>query len=387
MKMFITHSFTLTTGYQQGEIKFHYLGTVANDTMVTVRDISPSQNMKRRFSVLKRTKSRKIVVLKIGFIAIHMGITSVPGNVCVYVDCSDTQPGYCRLRLPPTSSIDEAGNTFRDGSNIYLKQSTVPSGLHSKLKILGKIRHIGVFCVSFPFSLRWAESRRKYNFPSQNLIDSIIGTGCTLIPKSHPNSALPDIEWQFNFSMAELLIFDSLSLAQKHGFYVLKALLENTIHYLPFKPKHLNNVYLIACEEIPSSAWETKFGGCVLYVLDKLLECLNARFLPSYFIPERNLIDCYREDDINSLITIVRYIRLFPANTVQLITEKYGLTYGPNLTKRVLSGIEKFISLKSCYVAFHEQYLLSNLRQKSWLKWAITQRRMTCLRKHSSKVF
>ena len=82
----------------------------------------------------------EIVVLKIGFIAIHMGIdktlSSLPGNVCVYVDCSDTQPGYCRLRLPPTSSIDEAGNTFRDGSNIYLKQSTVPSGLRSQLKIL-----------------------------------------------------------------------------------------------------------------------------------------------------------------------------------------------------------------------------------------------------------
>ena len=171
----------------------------------------------------------------------------------------DTADYDCH-RLPPLMKL---GILFGIYSNIYLKQSTVPSGLHSQLKILGseKIQHIGVFCLLFSFTLRWADGRRKYDFPSQNLIDSIIGTGCTLIPKSHPNSALPDIEWQFNFSMAELLIFDSLYSAQKHWFYVLKAMLENTIHYLPFKPKHLNNVYLIACEEIPSSAWETKFGG------------------------------------------------------------------------------------------------------------------------------
>ena len=342
---------------------YHFLGDFANDTIVTLRDLSPSQKMKYSFIDPKTAKIRKKVVFKNDLLATHMEIdktiTDIAGKTCAYVDCSGTQPGYCRLRLPSTSLIDEDDNTFKHGANIYLKHCTVPSGMHSQLKIKSweTLRHIGVFCPSFPFLRRWTKSAKKFNFPSKVLIDSIKRTGCTLIPKSHPNSSLPDIEWQFNFSMAEFLIFGSLSLAQKHGFYVLKALLDNMIQYLPFKPKHLNNVYLTVCEEMPSGAWETNFGGCVLYVLDVLLACLKARFLPHYFIPERNLIDCYREDDINTLITNVEYIRLFPVYTIQIIAEKYGFTFGPNLIKCVLSNVENFVSTRSFHEAFNEIFL------------------------------
>lgn len=302
---------------------------------------------------------KKIVVLKNDLQAINGNESdeNIMMSDCVIMDSSDTQPGYCRLRIPSKSSIDEK-EVFQHGSNIYLKPFKIPRVLYSKLRgwVFDKIRCIGVFCPSFPFSRRWPGSRR-HTFPSRVTIDSIIRTGCTLIPKSHRNSAYPDIEWQFNFSVAEFSIFKSLTIAQKHGYYVLKALLDQMIHHITFKQKYLKNVYLMSCEKISSSAWETNFSGCVLYVLDALLSCLKSRFLPNYFILESNLIEGLQEDEINALITVVEYIRLFPACTIQIVADRYGFTSAPNLIERVLVSVEEFSVTENCEMAFHGLFL------------------------------
>ena len=204
----------------------------------------------------------------------------------------------------------------------------------------GEIQYIGVYCKTFPFSRRWPEGKAGREFPSRRLIDSFIKQGCSLIPKSHKYSVSPDIEWQFNFSMAEYIIFQNLTYAQKHGFCVLKVLTENMINDVPYKLKHLKNVYLMALEDIPSSAWETSFSGCVLFVLDKLLECYKKKHIPNFFIPEQNHLDCFPEEDFSILITHLEFIRLFPTLSIQIIAEKYGFTYGPNMIRRVLSSME-----------------------------------------------
>ena len=78
----------------------------------------------------------------------------------------------------------------------------------------------------------------------------MIQTGCTLIPRSHPKSTSPELEWKFDFSMAEHVIFENLTLSQIHGFYILKLLIENVVHHLPFKTKHLKNaLFLISFKE------------------------------------------------------------------------------------------------------------------------------------------
>ena len=347
--------------YVCGKIYYHYLGSIANNTRVSLQSILPTNTSVGSYARHICSKSIKIVVLKNSLEALHVNesIERITGPECVIVDSSDTLPGYCRLRLPSNFLLDRVEDVCRLGSNTYLRPFRIPETLYSELEgcWFDKIQCIGVMCQTFPFSLRWTGSKRKHDFPSRVLIDSLIRTGCTLIPKSHPNSAYPDIEWQFNFSMAEHLIFKSLTFVQRHGFYVLKALLDQLVCQITFKSSYLKNIFLMACEEIPCSAWETTFSGCILYVLDALLSCLKSRFLPNFFIPESNLIDCLGENDTNKLIAVVEYIRIFPACVIQIVTEQHGITYAPNLIKRVLLSLsEDCVVTRNRNIVFHDVF-------------------------------
>lgn len=218
---------------------------------------------------------------------------------------------------------------------MYQKPFRITDKLRSDVEHYGKVQCIGVSCYEFPFMHRW--KKRKYDFPSSEVIFSIIENGCTLIPNSHPKSTCPELEWQFNFSMAEHLLLKSLTSSQRHGFFVVKLLLSYMMHHTPFTTKHCKSVFFMTCEEMPVDVWETNFSGCILYVLSSLLSCLKAKFLPNYFIPENNLIDSFREDDISKLSTIVEFIRLFPTCVFEFVAEEHGFTYGANLIKIVLS--------------------------------------------------
>lgn len=323
-----------------GEIFFHYLGSYADQSCLSLRDVSRTQFM-HRLDIIRKGKPSfcRVVVLKRDVQAIYDNdfLDDYTGARYLIVDMSNSYPGYCRLRLSSSSLIDANENVAKIGFVSYQKAFRITDKLRSDidLKHYRKVECIGVPCYAFPFMHRW--TKKRYDFPSKKVISSIIKQGCTLIPKPHPKCTCPDLEWQFNFSIAEHLLFKSLSTSQRHGFLVLKLLLKNMVHHTPFKTKHLKSVFFMACEEMHVDVWETNFSGCVLYVLSSLLSCLKANFLPHYFIPENNLIDCCREDDISTMSTIVEYIRLFPTCVIELIAEKYGFTYGANLIKSVLS--------------------------------------------------
>lgn len=338
--------------FRARDVLYHYLGSQADVSTATLQDITRNRKIERE----NKFDFCRIALLKTGTAAIFPN-SHVPQGVfstLLHVDLSETHPGYCRLRLSTSDSWENNGIV---GSKVFQKAFNIPDGLHSILseQYLNKIDCLGVFCVTFPFTCRWNE--KKDGFPSQFLINSMIKTGCTLIPRSHPNSTSPEFEWKFDFSMTEHVIFENLTVSQVHGFYILKVLIENIVHHLPFKTKHLKSVFFMTCEEIPPDAWETNLSGCVLYVLDSLLTCFKSRFLPHYFIPENNLIDCHREDDIATICALIEYIRLFPANVIQIVVEKYGFTYGTNLIQQVLSNVKDFISAENVHNTFYNCFL------------------------------
>lgn len=357
LEMFRQQIFPVGPIFRIREINFHYLGSIASHTHGEFRDVTFIQKIKRE----EKSGSAKIVILKSGLEAIHdRELVKHDGRQNkVLVDCSQSMPGYCRLRLLSKSSTEKDENFITIDSHLFLKPYKIPEELHAVLKesAQGEIQCMGVRCPSFPFSHRWTDTSGRKTFPSKTLIDSILRIGCTLIPKSHPNSDFPDIEWKFNFSMAECLIFQSFSTEQMHGFYVLKVLIQSFTHHITFKESHLRNIYLISWEEIPSTSWEKNFSGCVLYVLDAFLSCLKAKFLPNYFMPSNNLIDYFREDDINNLITNVEFIRLFPANAIQIVAEKKGFTHAPNLIKSVLLDVDTFIASPISQKTFENLFL------------------------------
>lgn len=325
------------------DVFFHFIGIQADESVVSIRNIHRNREPK--------SEIRRIVVLVLQKLAIfpNSSVRPTHNSELLYVDCSETYPGFCRLSLFSPDSCHKRSVSHQFDQNGYQKAFKVPDHLPSllKLKDEDKIHCMGVHCLTFPFHRRWEGGRNKFNFPSQFILSSIAQIGCTLIPRSHPKSACPEIEWQFDFSMAEHAIFKSLTVLQLHSFLVIKVLLENITHTPPFKTKYLKSVFLMTCEEVPFRCWETNFSGCLLYVLDSFISCLKSRFLPNYFMLENNLIGCLKEEDINVLCTTIEYVRLFPSNAIQIVAEKYGYAYGSNLIKQVLSNAKTFTEKKN----------------------------------------
>lgn len=64
--------------------------------------------------------------------------------------------------------------------------------------------------------------------------------------------------------------------------------------------------------------------------------------MPHYFIPQRNLLDSFSAQDLDALCVFVESIRVFPVQVTQLIVEKHGFSYGPNLVRSILTNTKLF---------------------------------------------
>ena len=106
--------------------------------------------------------------------------------------------------------------------------------------------------------------------------------------------------FRFSFSQAELILFETLTYAQKNCFIAFKALIKYCITKLQNKPDEINlssyclkNIFLWTCETISADVWQITNGWarCLLYMIDHLYSCVEVGNLPGYFIPEINLLD------------------------------------------------------------------------------------------------
>ena len=157
-------------------------------------------------------------------------------------------------------------------------------------------------CSSWPLIARtWIYRERRRKWPSNEIIREIVSKGCRIVHKAHPSSRDPDAEFRFSFSVAELILFNTLSVDQKKCFIAFKALVKYRIYRSEIIKKnkidlssyHLKTIFLWTCETIPADQWHTTTGWarCLLYMIDQLYACLESRTLPGYFIPECNLLD------------------------------------------------------------------------------------------------
>ncbi|XP_062596832.1 uncharacterized protein LOC134258320 [Saccostrea cucullata] len=328
------------------DIYLHCIGSFADGINVFLQDISKNQS-KRLFYNRHGQKRVGLVVLTprnkiVRHSDISEGKTSV---VSIFADSTNTHPGYCHLKLPQyTMGISEKQILYK-GSDKFLREIEVEAEVSLPADV--EIRYKGLVCETFPPSAQeWRNRQRKFTFPSRKLMQKVLKMKCTLMKKAHPRSKEPDIEWKYNFSMAEYIIFTTgLTEFQYHGFLVFKVLVENVTIHLPkrLKNKHLKAVFMGALEDIPCAAWETSFSGCVLFVISALLACLKGKFLPHYFIPTNNLIECYSSQEIEAVCVNIECIRLFPVEVIQNIAENHGYHYAPKLIQMVFENCKSFL--------------------------------------------
>ncbi|XP_062577461.1 uncharacterized protein LOC134239300, partial [Saccostrea cucullata] len=297
--------FLIPQGYllyieEHREIMFyHFIGPACDPCYFTMKDITRSQKMSKLYNERHLKKPRIVIIRKDKSVLFAVSPEKENSISRLYVDTSGSHPGYCRIKLQIYCRDD---NILQIGSNVYLKAYEVPERIKTVPHFHQcEVQYIGFQCPFPPMTSQWREKKRNYDFPSAVLIDRARGRKVTLIPKAHPRSENPTIEWKFDFSLAEFTMFTNLTKAQQYGYFVIKVLIENMTSHLnkTLKRKHLKAVFLNAAEEKPSSAWDTCFSSCILHVISKLLTCLKTGFLSHYFIPSNNLFDSFSEADIN----------------------------------------------------------------------------------------
>ena len=277
----------------------------------------------------------------------------------LHADSSQTHKGYCRVRVLLNDADVGEHVVVQRGDEKYLKEVKVSY----RDALPPDVTRVfdGLRCDVFPPEAQeWIDRKRKFSFPSLPLIKTILKQGCTLIQKAHPWSNDPDIEWKYDFSLADRAIWNrGLSSHQTHGFYVFKILVENASFHLKtkLKIKHLIAVYFKALEELPNEMWKTNFSGCILFVVGSLVNFLKARFLPHYFIPSHNLIVCFSVQEINDICVNVECIRMFPLVVLRITAENHGYNFAQKLIEIVMKDCKTFRNNKDVMTLFTEAFI------------------------------
>ena len=138
--------------------------------------------------------------------------------------------------------------------------------------------------------------------------------GIHLVPKPHACSQNKDLEWRMSFSLPEIKLGRSLREEQRLSYLALKAL-----HHMELTdPKgltsyHLKTILFWTCEKTPPNLWTMDtLGSGFLLLLGEIIYCLGEGRISHYFIPEWNLIELVKKEDLGVLVNKLKAIRADP---------------------------------------------------------------------------
>ncbi|XP_062609101.1 uncharacterized protein LOC134270865 [Saccostrea cucullata] len=347
-RMTLVNSHALPPVEKNGTM-FQYLGSFATGTYAFLQDIPLGYTSRNHIK-----KHATVVALR-------------PLTSAILIDTKDIHPGFLRLKVLSMSHLFPEKSLHRCENDVFLKRLDVPDNM--SLPKMSERCYIGFCSGEFPLAAdEWRNRQRKW--PPHEVVTAVYNAGCTLIPKHHPKSCNPEIEWKFNFTNSEVLLFSkAVTGKQRRGFFLLHMLFDNnTCHFRrKLKMKHTKAVFFNCCEQIPVEKWETNLSGCILYATAFLLACLRERNLPHYFIPSFNLFENYKEEDLEIMCIQIEAIRLFPVQTLQFLTESYGYSYGANLSRLVLQDCKRFASSRDILSTYHDVFIPGTIKTVKFL--------------------
>ena len=178
-------------------------------------------------------------------------------------------------------------------------------------------------------AMEWLVRPRPSGWPSSELVQEIFESGCHLAPvgrgkrlkepvdachymrspveatlasspvlrklfssteDNREKWVMDETEWRNSFSLAENKLGESVLPMQRHVMVLLKMIKK---WYFPevISTYFLKNLFFWECEKKGEVFWrEDKSGNCLLFMLDRLQECLESRCLPHYIMPQSNLL-------------------------------------------------------------------------------------------------
>ena len=211
-------------------------------------------------------------------------------------------------------------------------------------------------------AMEWLVRPRPSGWPSPDLIVDIFESGCHLAPvgrgkrldepvdivdycqnpdltlasstslaaenNAAVNWSMEETEWRTSFSLAENKLGESVSPVQRHVMVLLKMIKK---FYFPdvVSTYYLKNVLFWECESKGEVFWrEDNSASCLLFMLDRLHECLEAHHLPHYIMPQSNLLMYEDPAKLNEAAVIVDEVRRnILSKTFSLLRRLHSLTY------------------------------------------------------------
>lgn len=139
---------------------------------------------------------------------------------------------------------------------------------------------------------------------------------------------MEETEWRTSFSLAENKLGESVSPVQRHVMVLLKILKKV---YFPdvISTYYLKNLLFRECESKGDDFWkEDNSASCLLFMLDRLQECLEAHLLPHYIMSQSNLLMYEDPTKLNEAAKVVADVRqkILP-KTFGILRRLQSLTY------------------------------------------------------------
>ena len=167
---------------------------------------------------------------------------------------------------------------------------------------------------------------------------------------------MDNTEWKTSFSVAENKLGASVSPVQRHVIVLLKIIKK---FYFPkvVSTCCLKTIMFWECQNRPREFWkENNSAKCILVMLDRLQECLEANSLPHFFIARSNLLQYEDPTKLKEAAAIVSDVkRNIFSKTTSLLKRLQSLSFmshiylrgvGVQLNNRLLKMQDKNLSEK-----------------------------------------
>ena len=165
----------------------------------------------------------------------------------------------------------------------------------------------------------------------QNPELSVAGTSSTVPPVGgydEKAKVMDETEWRTSFSLAENKLGESVSPVQRHVMVLLKTIKK---FYFPdvISTYYLKNLLFWESEKQDEVFWtEDNSASCLLFMLDRLQDCLKAHHLPHYIMAESNLLQYEDPASLDeAAVTVGEVRRNILPKTVSLLKRLQSLTY------------------------------------------------------------
>ncbi|XP_067026832.1 nucleotidyltransferase MB21D2-like [Acropora muricata] len=229
--------------------------------------------------------------------------------------------------------------------------------------------------------VKWPEvftvwETRERLWPPLEVCKEITRDGIHVIPKSSHKSA-STTQWKYTFAIAEQRLAHLFTPIQRACYLILKQLKRKYFSQVSFpegqgiitsgiSTHHLKTVMFWTTERTEPSEWQIDPGKCLSLLLQTLVDFLQGKHCPNYFVPEINLFErlwmdeskfLYVKDD-NELRDLRIEGVLELVLQVQAHLEKY-------LTRELLQTVDEDHKLTVSNAKFAEEDFFSGFKFKA----------------------